>query len=60
MNVFDQFIVPTVKFGRCFAEFMIPIALLEEIGIVNQSMWPQYKRKYLSQRIQEDIFDCPN
>ena len=24
---FDQFKVPTIKFGKCFLEFMIPIAL---------------------------------
>ena len=29
---FDQFKVPTIKFGKCFVEFMIPIALLKEIG----------------------------
>ena len=27
---FDQFKVPTIKFGKCFAEFMIPIALLKK------------------------------
>ena len=32
MIFFDQFIVPTVKFGKYFAEFMIPIALLKELG----------------------------
>ena len=26
MIFFDQFKVPTIKFGKCFAEFMIPIA----------------------------------
>ena len=30
--VFDKFKVPPVKFGKCFAEFMIPIALLKEFG----------------------------
>ena len=25
MIFFDQFIVPKVQFGKCFAEFMIPI-----------------------------------
>ena len=25
MIFFDQFKVPTIKFGKCFAEFMIPI-----------------------------------
>ena len=29
MIFFDQFTVPTIKFGKCFAEFMIPIALLK-------------------------------
>ena len=29
---FDQFKVPTIKFGKCFAEFMIPIASLKEFG----------------------------
>ena len=29
---FDQFEVPTVKFEKCFAEFMIPIALLKEFS----------------------------
>ena len=28
----DQFKVPTIKFGKCFAEFMIPIALLKKFG----------------------------
>ena len=32
MIFFDQFKVPTKKFGKCFAEFMIPIALLEKFG----------------------------
>ena len=31
MIFFDQFKVSTIKFGKCFAEFMIPIALLKEI-----------------------------
>ena len=30
MIFFDQFKVPTIKFGKCFAEFMIPIALLKK------------------------------
>ena len=30
--LFDQFKVPTIKFGKCFAEFMIPIVLLKEFG----------------------------
>ena len=30
MILFDQFKVPTIKFGKRFAEFMIPIALLKE------------------------------
>ena len=29
MMFFDQFKVPTIKFGKCYAEFMIPIAFLE-------------------------------
>ena len=29
---FDQFKVPKIKFGKCFDEFMIPIALLKEFG----------------------------
>ena len=32
MIFFDQFKVPTIKFGKCFAEFMIPIALLKNFG----------------------------
>ena len=32
MIFFDQFEVPTIKFGKCFAEFMIPIALLKKFG----------------------------
>ena len=32
MIFFDQFKVPTIKFGKCFAEFMIPIALPKKIG----------------------------
>ena len=32
MIVFDQFKVPTIKFGKGFAEFMIPIALLKKFG----------------------------
>ena len=32
MIVFDQFIVPTIKFGKCFAEFMRPIASLNNFG----------------------------
>ena len=28
MILFDQFKEPTIKFGKCFAEFMISIALL--------------------------------
>ena len=30
MVLFDQFKVATIKFGKRFAEFMIPIALLKE------------------------------
>ena len=29
---FDQFKVPAIKFGKCFEEFMIPIALLKKFG----------------------------
>ena len=29
MIFFDQSKVPTIKFGKCFAEFLIPIALLK-------------------------------
>ena len=32
MKFFDQFKVPTIIFGKCFSEFMIPIALLKEFG----------------------------
>ena len=32
MIFFDQFKVPTIEFGKCFAEFMIPIALLKKFG----------------------------
>ena len=32
MIIFDQFKVPTIKFGKCFAEFMIPITLLKKFG----------------------------
>ena len=32
MIFFDQFKVPTIKFGNCFAEFIIPIALLKKFG----------------------------
>ena len=32
MIFFDQFNVPSIKFGKCFAEFMIPIALLKKFG----------------------------
>ena len=31
MIFFDQFKVPTIKFGKCFAEFMIQIALLKKL-----------------------------
>ena len=30
MIFFDQLKVPTIKFGKCFAEFMIPITLLKK------------------------------
>ena len=38
MILFDQFEVPTIRFGKCFADlsflllFMIPIALLKKFG----------------------------
>ena len=32
MIFFDQFRVPTITFEKCFAEFMIPIALLKKLG----------------------------
>ena len=32
MIFFNQFKVPTIKFGKCFAELMIPIALHKEFG----------------------------
>ena len=32
MILFDQFKVPTIKLGKCFAEFMIPLALLKKFG----------------------------
>ena len=32
MIYFDQFKVPTIKFGKSFAEFVIPIALLKKFG----------------------------
>ena len=32
MIFFDQFKVPKIKFEKCFAEFMISIALLKEFG----------------------------
>ena len=32
MIFYDQFKVPTIKFGKCFAEFMIPIVLLKKFG----------------------------
>ena len=33
MIFFDQFKVPSIKFGKCSAEFMIPIALLTKTKI---------------------------
>ena len=33
MIFFDQFKVPTIKFGKCFAEFMIPIASLRSLAV---------------------------
>ena len=35
MIFFDQFNVPTIKFGKSFAEFMIPIALLGSFAVQN-------------------------
>ena len=35
MIFFDQFKVPAMKFGKCFAEFMIPIALLRSLAVKN-------------------------
>ena len=32
MIFFDQFKVRTLKLGKCFAEFMIPTALLKKFG----------------------------
>ena len=32
MIFFDEFKVPTMKFEKCVAEFMIPIALLKKFG----------------------------
>ena len=32
MIFFDQLKVPTIKFGNCSVEFMIPITLLKEFG----------------------------
>ena len=32
MIFFDQFKVPTIKCGKPFTEFMIPIALLKKFG----------------------------
>ena len=31
MIFFNQLKVPTIKFGKCFAEFMIPKALLKKL-----------------------------
>ena len=31
MLFFDQFKMPTIEFGKCFAELMIPIALLNDM-----------------------------
>ena len=33
MIFFDQFKVPTIKFGKRFAEFMIPIPLLKKFVV---------------------------
>ena len=32
MIFFDLFKVPTIKFGKCFAEITIPIALFKKFG----------------------------
>ena len=46
MIFFDQFKVPTIKFGKCFAEFMIPIALLKKIGSQEVSLYIVYINDY--------------
>ena len=35
MIFFNQFKVATINFGKCFAEFMIPIALLKSLVVKN-------------------------
>ena len=35
MIFFDQFKVHTIKFGKCFAEFMIQIALPKNLAVKN-------------------------
>ena len=32
MIYFDQLKVSTIKFGKCFAEFLMPIAVLKKLG----------------------------
>ena len=41
MIFFDQFKVPTIKFGKCFAEFMILIALLIK-WVINAELFTRY------------------
>ena len=35
MIFFDKFKVLTIKFGKCFGEFMIPIALPKNLAVKN-------------------------
>ena len=42
MIFFDQFKMPTIKFGKCFAEFMIPIALLKKFGSQEVALYKVY------------------
>ena len=42
MIFFDQFKVPTIKFGKCIAEVMIPIALLKKFGSQEVSLYKVY------------------
>ena len=51
MIFFDQFKVPTIKFGKCFAEFMIPIALLKKFGGQVVSLYKVYKMMALGCRL---------
>ena len=60
MIFFDQFKVPTIKFGKCFAEFMIPIALLKKFGSYNKNLLRLLKsvtcEDALAKRISWDIY----